>query len=149
MRSFEDGDTLTIEPWRASAFPVIKDLVVDRGAFDKVIAAGGFRLGADGQRARRQRHPGAEGGRRPGDGRGQCIGLRGLRRRLPQRFGHAVHVRQGRAPRPLPQGQPERDARVLKMVAAMDEAGFGTCTNHGECEAACPKEDPAGVSSRA
>ena len=141
----------TIEPWRAQAFPVIKDLVVDRGAFDRIIAAGGFVSVQHRQRARRQRDPGAEGRRRPGDGRGRVHRLRRVRRRLPERLGDAVHRRpRSRTSALLPQGQPERDARVLEHGrGAWTTEGFGACTNHYECEAACPKEIRAASSSRA
>ena len=140
MRSFKDGDVLTIEPWRAASFPVMKDLMVDRSAFDRIIAAGRVRLGPDRERPRGQRHPRAQGRRRAGHGRRRLHRLRRLRRRLPERLGHALRLGQGRAPQHLPQGEPEKHRRVTSMIDQMDEEGFGSCTNHGECEAVCPKE---------
>ena len=91
MRTFADGDTITIEPWRAKAFPVLKDLVVDRSAFDRIIQAGGFVSVNTGAGTGRERGPRPEGRRRPGDGRGRLHRLRGLRRGLPERIGDAVH----------------------------------------------------------
>ena len=91
MRSFADGDTLVIEPWRAAAFPVIKDLVVDRGALDRDHRRRRLRLGADRLGPRRQRDPGAEAGRREGDGRGRLHRLRRVRGGLPERLRDAVH----------------------------------------------------------
>ena len=93
MRFFKDGDSLTLEPWRAKAFPVVKDLVVDRSAFDRIIQSGGFISAATGQRPGRQCRPGPQGGRRHGDGRRRVHRLRCLRGRLPERVGHAVHRR--------------------------------------------------------
>jgi succinate dehydrogenase / fumarate reductase iron-sulfur subunit len=140
MRSFADGDTLTIEPWRASAFPVIKDLVVDRGAFDKVIAAGGFVSVQTGSAPDGNAIPVPKVAADQAMDAAACIGCAACVAACPNAsamlFTSAKVAHLGL----LPQGQPERDARVLNMVEAMDEAGFGTCTNHAECEAACPKE---------
>ena len=112
--SFKDGDALTIEPWRAAAFPVIKDLVVDRSAFDRIIAGRRLRLRHHRQRARRQRHPGPQGERRARHGRRRLHRLRRLRRRLPERLRHALHRRAKVSHLALlPQGQPERDRRAL------------------------------------
>ena len=104
MRSFNDGDVLTIEPWRAAAFPVVKDLMVDRGAFDRIIAAGGFVSVRTGNAPEANDHPGAQGRRRAGHGRRRLHRLRRLRRRLPERLGHALRRRQGRAPQHAPPG---------------------------------------------
>ena len=138
--SSRTATTIVIEPWRAKAFPVIKDLVVDRSAFDRIIAARRLHLGADRRRAGRERDPRPEGERRPRDGRRRLHRLRRLRGRVPERVGVALHRREGRAPRP-PAAGPARalDARRSRMVEQMDAEGFGSCTNHGECEAACPK----------
>ena len=108
MRSFADGDTLVIEPWRASAFPVIKDLVVDRSALDAIIAAGGFVSVATGSAPDGNAIPVPKPDAENGDGRGGLHRLWRLRRRLPERLGDAVHRREGLAARLLPQGQPER-----------------------------------------
>ncbi len=140
MRSFKDGDTLTIEPWRAAAFPVIKDLMVDRSAFDRIVAAGGFISVNTGNA------PDANAVLVPKDSAdlamdaAACIGCGACVAACPN--GSAVlflgaklvHLNR------LPQGQPERYRRVVSMVRQMDAEGFGSCTNHGECEAVCPKE---------
>ena len=94
MRRFKDGDTITIEPWRAKAFPVVKDLVVDRSAFDRIIAAGGYVSVNCGGAPGRQRHPDSEGHLGTGDGLGRLHRLRRLRRRLQERIGAPVHERQ-------------------------------------------------------
>jgi len=139
MRSFEDGDTITVEPFRAEAFPIVKDLVTDRAAFDSVMQAGGFvsvRTGAA---------PDANSlpiGKETADlamdaaaciGCGACVAA--CKNASAMLF---VSAKAGQL-NLLPQGQPEKDSRVLKMAAAMDEAGFGNCTNQYECSAACPK----------
>ncbi len=100
MREYSDGDQIWIEPWRAKAFPVIRDLVVDRTALDRIIEAGGYISVRTGKR-----DPGPEGGGGPLDGRGIMHWLRRLHRGLPQRVCHAVHVCQGRAPEPAPPGR--------------------------------------------
>ena len=122
------------------AFPIIKDLVVDRSAFDRIIEAGGYITAPHRRRARRQPDPDAEGGRRRGDGRGRVHRLRRVRGRVPERRRAAVHRGEGRAPQPAAAG-PARALRraSVDMVEAM-ESYFGSCTNHGECEKACPKE---------
>jgi succinate dehydrogenase / fumarate reductase, iron-sulfur subunit len=140
MRSFKDGDELWIEPWRAQAFPVVKDLVVDRAAFDRVIQSGGFisaRAGsAPEANATLIPKPDADAAFEAA----ACIGCGACVAACPNasamlfvsaKVSHLGH---------LPQGQPERYTRVRKMVAQMDAEGFGGCTNHKECEAACPKE---------
>ena len=141
LRSFQDGQEIWVEPWRARAFPVLKDLVVDRSAFDRVIQAGRVHHRPHRERPRRQRRPGPETGRGPGHGRGAMHRLQWrLRRCLSQRVGHAVRGGQGQPPgTPACRASPERYSRVVKMVETMDAEGFGACTNHGECMAACPK----------
>jgi succinate dehydrogenase / fumarate reductase iron-sulfur subunit len=140
MRHFKDGQELYIEPWRARAFPVIKDLVVDRGAFDRIIAAGGYVSVPTGS---------------PPDGNtilvpkenadramdaAACIGCGACVAACPNAsaalFTGAKIAHLGL----LPQGQPERDQRALKMVRQFNAEGFGSCGNIGECESACPKE---------
>lgn len=140
MRSFRDGDTLTIEPWRAGAFPVIKDLVVDRSGFDRIIAAGGFVTAPTGNAPDGNAIPIAKKNSDLAMDAAQCIGCGACVAACPN--GSAMLFVSAKVSHLglLPQGQPERNDRVLNMVAKMDEEGFGTCTNHAECEAACPKE---------
>ena len=139
MRTFAHGDTITIEPWRAAAFPVVRDLIVDRSAFDRIIQAGGFVSVATGSapdgNAILVPKPSAEGAMDAAS----CIGCGACVAACPNASAalfvgaKVAHLGQ------LPQGQPERHSRVLSMVDRMDQEGFGSCTNHGECEAACPK----------
>jgi succinate dehydrogenase / fumarate reductase iron-sulfur subunit len=145
MRLFRDGDEIWIEPWRAHAFPVIKDLCVDRAAFDQIIAAGGFITANCGSA------PDANDILVPKDNAERamdaaaCIACGACVAACPN--GSAMlfvaaklaHLHQ------LPQGQPERLHRTQAMVSAMDAAGFGNCSNHYECEAACPKAIPRDV----
>jgi succinate dehydrogenase / fumarate reductase iron-sulfur subunit len=139
MRKFSDGDEIWIEPWRAKAFPVLKDLVVDRGAFDRIIQAGGYISAPTGapRDANNILIP-----KRDSDlafDAATCIGCGACVAACPNAsamlFTSAKVTHLGL----LPQGQPERNDRVLNMVAQMESEGFGGCTNHGECEAACPK----------
>ena len=140
MRSFKDGDRITIEPWRATAFPVLKDLVVDRGAFDRIIAAGGFISVPTGSAPDGNAIPVPKTDADRAMDAAACIGCGACVAACPNAsamlFTSAKVAHLGL----LPQGQPERDERVLEMVAQMDTEGFGSCTNHFECEAACPKE---------
>jgi succinate dehydrogenase / fumarate reductase iron-sulfur subunit len=140
MRSFRDGDSITIEPWRAAGFPVIKDLVVDRSAFDRVIAAGGFVSVATGNAPDGNAIPVPKKNADLAMDAAQCIGCGACVAACPN--GSAMLFVSAKVSHLglLPQGQPERAERALNMVAKMDEEGFGTCTNHAECEAACPKE---------
>jgi len=140
MRSFRDGEEITIEPWRARAFPVIRDLVVDRGAFDRIIAAGGFVSVPTGNA------PDGNAILVPKENAdlamdaAQCIGCGACVAACPNSSAMLFTAAKVSHLGLLPQGQPERYRRVMGMVAQMDAEGFGTCTNHGECEAACPKE---------
>jgi len=139
MRSFQDGDVITIEPWRASAFPVIKDLVVDRGAFDRIIAAGGFITAPTGSAPDGNAIPIPKENSDLAMDAAACIGCGACVAACPNASAMLfVGAKVGQLAL-LPQGQPERRDRVRRMVARMDAEGFGTCTNHGECEAACPK----------
>ena len=139
MRSFRDGDTLTLEPWRASAFPVVKDLVVDRGAFDRIIAAGGFISSAIGGAQDANAIPIRKENADLSMDAAACIGCGACVAACPNAAAMLfVSAKVGHLAM-LPQGQPERMERARAMVAKMDAEGFGTCTNHGECEAACPK----------
>lgn len=140
MRRFRDGDTIVIEPWRARAFPPVKDLVVDRSSFDRVIQAGGFvSENTGGARDGNCILVGKVDQERAMDA-AECIGcgacVAGCKNASAMLFVAAKvsHLAN------LPQGQPERQRRVLKMVAQMDAEGFGNCANQYECEAVCPKE---------
>ena len=140
MRSFEDGDTVSVEPWRARAFPVVKDLVVDRGAFDRVMAAGGY-VSVDAGSA-----PEANAIVIPKDradrafdaaaciGCGACVAACKNAAAMLFVGAKVAHLAL------LPQGEPERARRAVRMVEQMEREGFGACTNEGECEAVCPKE---------
>ncbi len=140
MRSFKDGDTITIEPWRSKAFPVLKDLAVDREAFDTIIQHGGFITAPTGtpQDAHAIQVPKEQADLSMDAA--ACIGCGACVAACPNAsamlFVSAKLSHLGL----LPQGQPERYSRVLKMVRVMDESGFGGCTNIGECSEACPKE---------
>jgi len=145
MRSFKDGDKITIEPWRSTAFPVLKDLCVDRSAFDRIIQQGGYISVNTGAA------PEAHSVQVPKDAADRafdvatCIGCGACVAACPNGsaslFMGAKITHLGE----LPQGQAERDHRVVNMVAQHDHEGFGGCTNIGECTAACPKEIPLDV----
>lgn len=140
MRAFEDGSTIVIEPFRARAFPVIKDLVVDRSAFDRIIAAGGYVSVRTGSAPDGNAIPISKDKADRAMDAAACIGCGACVASCPNAsamlFTSAKLSQLGL----LPQGQVERDSRAQKMVQAMEQAGFGSCTNHGECEAVCPKE---------
>ncbi len=140
MRSFRDGDTITIEPWRAAGFPVLRDLMVDRGAFDRIIAAGGFVSVPTGNAPDGNAIPVPKTDADLAMDAAQCIGCGACVAACPN--GSAMLFVSAKVSHLglLPQGQPERNARVLNMVAQMDAEKFGSCTNHAECEAVCPKE---------
>jgi len=139
MRTFKDGDTLTIEPWRAKAFPVLKDLVVDRSALDRIVAAGGFVSVPTGSAPDGNAIPVPKENAELAMDAAACIGCGACVAACPNASAMLFSGAKVSQLALLPQGQPERWLRVRKAVAAMDEAGFGACTNHGECEAACPK----------
>lgn len=141
MRHFKDGDTITVEPWRARAFPVIKDLVVNRSAFDKIIQAGGFITAPTGgaQDANLTLVPKATAD--SAMDAAACIGCGACVAACPNGAAQLFTSAKVSHLNLLPQGQPERWARVTSMVDAM-ETYFGSCTNYGECEAVCP----AGIS---
>jgi len=139
MRSFKDGDTLTIEPWRADAFPVVRDLVVDRGAFDRIIAAGGFITAPIGGAPDGNTLPIPKENADLAMDAAACIGCGACVAACPNASAMLFVSAKISQLALLPQGQPERWDRVRNMVAQMDAEGFGSCTNHGECEAACPK----------
>jgi succinate dehydrogenase / fumarate reductase iron-sulfur subunit len=139
MRSFEDGDTLVIEPWRAKAFPVVKDLIVDRVALDRIIASGGFVSVPTGSAPDGNAIPVPKTDAELAMDAAACIGCGACVAACPNASAMLFTGAKLSQLALLPQGQPERHIRARKMVAAMDLAGFGNCTNHGECEAACPK----------
>jgi succinate dehydrogenase / fumarate reductase iron-sulfur subunit len=139
MREYRDGDELWIEPWRAKAFPVIRDLIVDRSAFDAIIRAGGFVSVHTGSAPDGNAIPiGKEVAEEAFDA-AACIGCGACVAACPNASAMLFTAAKISHLGLLPQGQPEREQRALHMVQAMDEAGFGNCTNHGECSAACPK----------
>ena len=140
MRSFKDGDTIYIEPWRATAFPVLKDLVVDRSAFDRIIRAGGFVSVSTGSAPDGNTIPIPKQNADLSMDAAACIGCGACVAACPNASAMLFTAAKVSHLGLLPQGQPERNRRVLSMVHAMDEEGFGACTNHRECEAACPKE---------
>jgi succinate dehydrogenase / fumarate reductase iron-sulfur subunit len=139
MRRFKDGDSITLEPWRAKAFPVLRDLVVDRGAFDRIIQAGGYTSVNTGGAPDGNSLPVAKPIADAAFDSAQCIGcgacVAACKNASAALFTSAkiTHLSL------LPQGQVERGTRVLNMVARMDEERFGPCSNEGECEAVCPK----------
>lgn len=140
MRSFSDGDTIVVEPWRARAFPVVKDLVVDRSAFDRIIQAGGFITVATGGAQDANATPVPKTAVDPAMDAAACIGCGACVAACPNAsaslFTGAKITHLGL----LPQGQPERYRRALSMVKQMDLEEFGSCTLFGECQEACPKE---------
>ena len=148
MRSFTDGETITVEPWRADAFPVIKDLVVDRSAFDRIIQQGGYISVNTGAAPDAHATPVPKDKADRAFDVATCIGCGACVAACPNGsaslFLGAKITHLGE----LPQGQAERDTRVVNMVAQHDAEGFGGCTNIGECTAACPKEIPLDVISR-
>ena len=139
MRSFKDGDSITIEPWRAGAFPVLRDLVVDRSAFDRIISAGGYISANVGSAQDANALPVRKENAELAMDAAACIGCGACVAACPNASAMLFTAAKVSHLALLPQGQPERDERVRRMVAQMDEEGFGGCTNHGECESACPK----------
>lgn len=139
MRKFKDGDTIYIEPFRSRAFPVIKDLIVDRSAFDRIMSAGGFVTMRTGQAQDANALPISKEKADLAMDAASCIGCGACVASCPNAAAMLFVSAKVSQFAMLPQGQPERKRRVLNMVNQMDKEGFGACTNHYECEAACPK----------
>jgi succinate dehydrogenase / fumarate reductase, iron-sulfur subunit len=148
MRSFKDGDTVVIEPWRARAFPVIKDLVVNRGALDRIIAAGGYISAPTGSAQDANAIPVAKQDADSAMDAAACIACGACVAACPNGSASLFTGAKISHLGLLPQGQPERFRRALKMVAQMDLEHFGGCTLYGECQEACPKEISIDVISR-
>jgi succinate dehydrogenase / fumarate reductase, iron-sulfur subunit len=148
MRKFTDGDTIVVEPWRAAAFPVIKDLVVDRSAFDRIIAAGGYISVRTGAAPEANTIPVARTVAEAAMDAAACIAcgacVAACKNASASLFTAAKLSHLGL----LPQGQVERMRRVVAMVDQMDEEGFGHCSNEAECQAVCPKEIPIATIAR-
>jgi succinate dehydrogenase / fumarate reductase iron-sulfur subunit len=140
MRVYKDGDEVWIEPWRARAFPVIKDLIVDRSALDRIIQAGGYVAVNTGSAPDANAIPIGKDAANAAMDAAACIGCGACVAACPNASAMLFTSAKVGQLALLPQGQPERYERVLKMVARMDQEGFGTCTNHGACQNACPKE---------
>ena len=139
MRSFKDGDTIQVEPWRSAAFPVVRDLMVDRSSFDRIIQAGGFVSVPTGSAPEANLMPVPKPDADAAFDAAACIGCGACVAQCPNgaaqlftsaKVGHLAH---------LPQGQPERHQRATGMVTRMELEGFGSCSNYRECEAVCPK----------
>ena len=140
MRHFKNGDTITIEPWRAKAFPVIKDLVVDRSSFDRIIQSGGYISVNTGSAPDGNAIPIPKSVAEEAFDAAACIGCGACVASCKNASASLFVSAKISQLSLLPQGQPEKDERVKNMVAKMDEEGFGHCTNTGACQAECPKE---------
>jgi succinate dehydrogenase / fumarate reductase iron-sulfur subunit len=142
MRSFRNGDEITIEPWRARAFPVIRDLIVDRSAMDRIMAAGGYVSFNTGGAPDGNAIPIPRDVSETAMDSAQCIQCGACVAACKNAAAHLFTSAKVTHLALLPQGQPERYRRVVQMVDQMDAEGFGNCSNEGECEAVCPKEIP-------
>lgn len=140
MRDFEDGAEITIEPWRAKAFPVIRDLVVDRSAFDRIMQAGGYITVHAGPKPEPNALPIEPEVAEQALDAATCIGCGACVAACPNGAAMLYTAAKISHLGLLPQGQPERHTRAANMVAQMEKEGFGACRNYAECEAACPKE---------
>ena len=140
MRHFRDGDEITVEPWRAKAFPIVKDLVVNRHAFERITQAGGFISVSTGSAQDANAIPISKEAADLAMDAAECIGCGACVAACPNASAMLFTAAKVSHLGLLPQGQPERHARVHRMVTEMDDAGFGSCTNFGECQAACPKD---------
>ncbi len=139
MRRFRDGETIYIEPWRANAFPIIRDLVVDRSAFDRIIGSGGFVSVGTGSAPDANTVLIPKNHAEEAFDAAACIGCGACVAACPNSSAMLFVAAKVSHLSLLPQGKPEQDRRVLAMVSQMDSEGFGNCSNHFECEAACPK----------
>ena len=148
MRRFQDGATIHVEPWRAHPFPVVRDLIVDRSAFDRIIQAGGYISVNVGAAPDAHAHPVPRDRADLSMDAAACIGcgacVAACKNASAMLFVSAKVAHLGL----LPQGQVEQTRRVQRMIAQMEKEGFGNCTNYYECEAVCPKEIPAGFIAR-
>lgn len=140
MRRFKNGDTITIEPWRATAFPVLRDLVVDRSAFDRIIGAGGYVSVNTGGAPDGNAIPVPGNRQEVAMDAAACIGCGACVAACKNASAMLFVAAKVSQLAILPQGHPERTSRVISMVNKMDDEGFGSCTNTSECEAACPAE---------
>jgi succinate dehydrogenase / fumarate reductase iron-sulfur subunit len=140
MRAFKDGETIVVEPWRAKAFPVIKDLVTDRSAFDRIIQAGGYISVNTGNAVDANAIPVEKEKADAAFGAAACISCGACVAACKNSSAMLFLSAKVSHLALLPQGGPERKSRVIDMVAQMDKEGFGACTNIGACEATCPKE---------
>lgn len=140
MRAFKDGDTVVVEPWRAQAFPIIKDLAVDRSAFDRIVQAGGFVSVNTGNAVDGNAIPVNKNNADASFAAASCIACGACVAACKNASASLFLAAKVSHLALLPQGQPERKSRVLSMVAQMDKEGFGSCTFTGACEAVCPKE---------
>ncbi|MFT5124733.1 MAG: succinate dehydrogenase / fumarate reductase iron-sulfur subunit [Kiritimatiellia bacterium] len=140
MREFKDGDTITVEPFRAGPFPIIKDLVVDRGAFDRVIAKGGYVSVNTGAAPEANLIAVSKDRAEAAMDAAACIGCGACVAACPNASAALFVGAKVAQYAHLPQGKAEADRRVMRMTKQMDDDGFGACSNHGECEAVCPKE---------
>ena len=140
MRNFKDGQTITIEPWRSAAFPVVKDLAVNRSSFDRIIQAGGYISVKTGQAPDAHAVPVGKDKADIAMDSAQCIGCGACVAACPNGAAMLFTAAKVTHLNILPQGEVEKSARVINMVAQMDKEGFGNCSNEYECEAACPKE---------
>lgn len=147
MRSFKDGDTITIEPWRSAAFPIIKDLVVDRSAMDRIIQAGGYVSVNTGAAPDAHATPVPKDRADRAFEAAACIGCGACVAACPNASAMLFTSAKVTHLNLLPQGQPENLTRVTNMLNQHDAEGFGTCTNIGECAAVCPKQIPLDVIS--
>jgi succinate dehydrogenase / fumarate reductase iron-sulfur subunit len=140
MRHFKDGDEIVIEPWRARAFPVLKDLVVDRSAFDRIIQAGGYVTVRTGSAPDANETPVPKEDAELAFDAASCIGCGACVAACPNASASLFTAAKITHLGLLPQGQAERERRVQQMVSQMEAEGFGHCSNHNECEAVCPKQ---------
>ncbi len=140
MRHYRDGDTITIEPWRSKAFPVVRDLVVDRTSFDRIVQAGGYISVSTGNAPEANALPVSKVDADLAMDAAACIGCGACVAACPNASASLFTAAKIAQFARLPQGQPERKERALRMVGQMDEEGFGNCSNHAECEAVCPKQ---------